>query len=165
MMSKRVLVVGVGAIGGIVAAKLAGQAEVVGLDSNAAHADAISRHGLAVEGASRLRAHFPCVNEARDLIDEPFDAIVVLVKSAATAAVLEALQRQLAHRPLLVTLQNGMGNAELLAATGAPVAHGATMMAGRCLAPGQVEHLVRGTTWIGPANGPVVWIVRKGRSS
>jgi 2-dehydropantoate 2-reductase len=150
---KRILVVGVGAIGGIVAAKLASQAQVVGLDSNEAHARCISEQGLSVEGASRMRAQIPCVSSAADLIAVPFDAIVLLVKSSATAAVLQELHAQLATKPLLVTLQNGMGNAELLAATGAPVARGATMTAGRYVAPGQVEHLIRGTTWMGPWQG------------
>ncbi|GAB3763083.1 2-dehydropantoate 2-reductase [Ramlibacter monticola] len=150
---KKILVVGVGAIGGIVAAKLAANAYVVGLDSNTAHARHISEHGLEIEGATRLRAHFPCVSEAVELVDEPFDAVVFLVKSSATAQVLGTLGRQLAHKPLLVTLQNGMGNVEQLLATGAPVAHGATMNAGRYVAPGRIEHLVRGTTWMGPVQG------------
>ncbi|GAB3665502.1 ketopantoate reductase family protein [Ramlibacter alkalitolerans] len=149
----RVLVVGVGAIGGIVAAKLAGYAQVVGVDSNVAHARCISEHGLELQGATRLRAHFPCVTHASELIAQPFDAIVFLVKSRATAQVLQDLAGHLASRPLLLTLQNGMGNAELLAATGAPVARGATMTAGRYVAPGQVEHLIRGNTWIGPWQG------------
>ena len=152
---KKILVVGVGAIGGIVAAKLAANAYVVGLDSNADHARHISEHGLEIEGATRLRAHFPCVSEAVELVDEPFDAVVFLVKSSATTQVLGTLGRQLAHKPLLVTLQNGMGNVEQLLATGAPVVHGATMNAGRYVAPGRIEHLVRGTTWMGPAQGSV----------
>ncbi|MEJ8839184.1 ketopantoate reductase family protein [Ramlibacter sp. AN1133] len=152
---KRILVAGVGAIGGIVAAKLAVHAQVVGLDSNVEHAQAISEHGLAVEGATRVRAQFPCVSEASELIPEPFDAIVFLVKSSATPAVLQDLGSHLASKPLLVTLQNGMGNAELLAATGAPVARGATMSAGRYIAPGQVEHLIRGSTWLGPWQGSI----------
>jgi 2-dehydropantoate 2-reductase len=151
--TKRILVVGVGAIGAIVAARLDGHAQVVGLDTNEAHARRISEAGLAVEGGSRLRAHFPCVSAASELIDEPFDAIVLLVKSSATAAVLHALRRHLAHRPLLVTLQNGMGNVELLKENGAAVAHGVTMNAGRYVEPGRVEHVIRGTTWIGPAQG------------
>jgi len=152
---KRILVAGVGGIGGVVAARLAGQAQVVGLDIHEAHARSISEYGLAIEGASCLRAQFPCLSHAADLLQAPFDAIVFLVKSGATAAVLHDLRPHLASRPLLVTLQNGMGNAELLAATGAPVARGATMSAGRLVAPGQVEHLVRGTTWIGPWQGGI----------
>lgn len=153
--TRRILVVGVGAIGAIVAAKLDDHAQVVGLDTNAAHAQRISESGLTLEGASRLRAHFPCVSDASELIDEPFDAIVLLVKSQATASALQALRRHLAHRPLLVTLQDGMGNIEQLKETGAPVAQGATMNVGRYVEPGRVEHVIRGTTWIGPVQGSI----------
>jgi 2-dehydropantoate 2-reductase len=150
-----VLVVGVGAIGGIVAAKLASQAQVVGLDSNGPHAQRISDEGLVVEGASSLQARFPCVTQAGDLAHERFDAIVFLTKSKATPGVLQALRPLLEHRPLLVTLQNGMGNAEVLAEAGLPVARGVTMAAGRYVGPGHVEHLIAGGTWLGPAAGSV----------
>jgi 2-dehydropantoate 2-reductase len=148
-----VLVVGVGAIGGIFAARLAAHADVLGLDANAAHAQAIGEDGLDVEGVAPVHARFPCVSRPSDLGARRFDAIVFLVKSKATASVLEALRPWLAHRPLLVTLQNGMGNAEALAATGLPVARGVTMSAGRYVGPGRVEHLIAGTTWLGPAAG------------
>jgi 2-dehydropantoate 2-reductase len=153
--ARRVLVVGVGAIGGIVAAKLASQAQVVGLDSNGPHAQRISEQGLKVDGASSLHASFPCMTQPGDLARERFDAIVFLTKSKATAGVLQALQPLLAHRPLLVTLQNGMGNAEVLTASGLAVARGVTMAAGRYVGPGHVEHLIAGGTWLGPAAGGI----------
>ena len=152
---KQVLVVGVGAIGGIVAAKLAAHADVTGLDTNGQHALRIGEQGLVVEGVSRHAVRFPCVTQAGDLRGRRFDAIVFLTKSKATGAVVESLSRLLVHLPLLVTLQNGMGNSEVLAATGLPVARGVTMSAGRYVEPGRVEHLIAGTTWLGPAAGTV----------
>lgn len=154
-MSKRILVVGVGAIGGIVAAKLAAHAEVVGLDTNAEHAQRIREEGLRVEGASSLQVRLPCVTDAKYLHGDRFDAILFLTKSKATASVLQSLKSWLRERPLLVTLQNGMGNTEQLAATGAAVARGVTMAAGHYAGPGRVEHVIAGTTWIGPAQGRI----------
>jgi 2-dehydropantoate 2-reductase len=151
----RILVVGVGAIGGIVAAKLSSQAEVVGLDTNAPHAQAISERGLRVDGASQHQVRFPCVTQASDVASGKFDAIVFLTKSKATPSVLDALRPLLQHRPLLVTLQNGMGNAEVLAGAGVPVARGVTMGAGRYVGPGHVTHLIAGTSWLGPVHGSV----------
>lgn len=155
MKPPRVLVVGLGAIGGIVAARLAGGADVVGLDTNEEHVRRIADRGLRVHGVSSHHARFPCATRAGDLGGQAFDALVFLTKSKATAPVLQALHGLLAHRPLLVTLQNGMGNAEVLAASGAPVARGVTMSAGRYAGPGEVEHLVAGPTWIGPVQGGV----------
>jgi 2-dehydropantoate 2-reductase len=153
----RVLVVGVGAIGGIFAAKLAAQAEVTGLDTHRAHAERISADGLVVEGLCGTRAHFRCVAEAGALAGEAFDAALFLTKSKATGAALASLASLLSACPLRVTLQNGMGNAEaLLGRDDAVVARGVTMDAGRFVGPGRVEHLLHGaTTWLGPVRGEV----------
>ena len=151
----RVLVVGVGAIGGIFAAKLAAHAEVVGLDINLAHAASIDEDGLKVSGVSNLHARFGCVSHAHALAGQAFDAVLFLTKSKATGAALAGLEKVIGNRPLLLTLQNGMGNTEaLLRLAGAPVGRGVTMEAGRYVGPGHVEHLIRGAaTWLGPARG------------
>ena len=48
-------------------------------------------------------------------------------------------------RPVLVTLQNGMGNAELLMGlTDLDFAHGVSFEAARDYGPGRVHHLVHG---------------------
>ena len=151
----RVLVVGVGAIGGIFAARLAAHADVTGLDTNRAHADCIDDVGLKVSGVSQLQARFRCVSQAGALAGQAFDAILFLTKSSATGAALESLQEVTVNRPLLVTLQNGMGNAEaLLQLDGAAVGRGVSMDAGRFVGPGHVEHLIRGAaSWLGPVRG------------
>ena len=57
---------------------------------------------------------------------------------------------------MLVTLQNGMGNAEvLLGVPDAVVVRGVTMNAGRYVEPGCVENLIEGKTWLGPQRGSV----------
>jgi 2-dehydropantoate 2-reductase len=66
------------------------------------------------------------------------------------------LRPVLADNPTLVTLQNGMGNAEvLLAEPGSIVIRGVTMNAGRYVETGCVESLIEGKTWLGPARGSV----------
>ena len=52
-----------------------------------------------------------------------------------------------------MTLQNGMGNAEVLLETSSPVARGVTMNAGRYVGPGCIESLIEGKTWLGPVRG------------
>jgi 2-dehydropantoate 2-reductase len=62
----------------------------------------------------------------------------------------------LAGNPPLVTLQNGIGNAEvLLSASEAVVIRGVTMNAARYVDAGRVESLIEGKTWLGPARGSV----------
>lgn len=161
MSRPQVLVVGCGAMGALLAAHLAAVAEVSAFDIDAAQVRAIQADGLRVEGLSTLQAHIRATDRVEALAGCHFDAIVFLVKSGATAAALRMLTPVLAQpaepgaRPLLVTLQNGMGNAEaLLALPGLPVARGVSMDAARYLGPGRVAHLVRGRcTWLGPVRG------------
>lgn len=152
--TRRILVVGCGAIGGIFAASLAGVADVVAYDANREHVRAIRENGLRVTGATPCVQRLAAVSDAAELPAEPFDAVLFLIKSSATAQALAQLRAVLDARPLLVTLQNGMGNAEvLLGIAGAPVARGVTTDAGRYAGPGHVEHLIRGKTWLGPLRG------------
>ena len=155
-MAAHILIVGCGAIGGLFASALTKAAEVTALDANAEHVAAIKRDGLRVIGKSPRTARFDITSDVEGLRGKSFDAILFLIKSKATAAVLARLRPALTGSPVLVTLQNGMGNAEvLLDVPDAIVARGATMNAGRYVEPGVVENLIEGKTWLGPARGRV----------
>ena len=151
----RILVIGCGAIGGVLAASLALVATVTGFDTNHAHAEAIRREGLSVTGAGKpLVSRFEVTDDTAALAARRFDAAIFLVKSSATAAAAAALGSAL-DGAVLLTLQNGMGNAEALERVpGATVARGVTMNAGRYVGPGHVERLIHGQpTWFGPVRG------------
>jgi len=149
-MTMKILIVGCGAIGGLFASALTKAAEVTGFDANAEHVAAIQRDGLRVIGKSPRVARFEITSDVEALRGKSFDAVLFLIKSKATAAVLAQLRPVLSGNPVLVTLQNGMGNAEvLLDVPNAIVARGATMNAGRYVEPGVVENLIEGKTWIG----------------
>ncbi|PZP43609.1 MAG: hypothetical protein DI601_14695 [Azospirillum brasilense] len=153
----RILVVGCGAMGGIIAASLATTAEVTGFDTNAAHVAAIRGDGLLVSGAGEPACvQFRITEDTTELAADRFDAVIFLVKSGATAAAAAALGPAL-EGAVLLTLQNGMGNAEALERIpGATVARGVTMNAGRYLGPGKVERLIHGQpTWFGPVNASI----------
>lgn len=155
-MTAKILIVGCGAIGGLFATALAKIADVTGFDANAEHVAAIKRDGLRVTGKSPRTARFDITGDIEALRGKSFDAIFFLIKSKATAAVLTQLRPVLSGRPVLVTLQNGMGNAEvLLDMPEAIVARGATMNAGRYVEPGVVENLIEGKSWLGPVRGHV----------
>lgn len=142
-------------MGGLLAAAVAEHADVVGYDLNAAHVRAIREHGLRMTGRSERVARFAIFDDAAAL-EGRFDAVIFLIKSKATEAALAALRPVLAGHPVLVTLQNGMGNDDiLLRATDLPVARGVMMVAARYVGPGHVEHLIQGQTWLGPRRGAV----------
>lgn len=154
---RRILIVGCGAIGGIFAAALARAADVEAYDTNAEHVRAIRDKGLRVLRDGHERSiRIAATDDAATLAGRALDAILFLTKSKATGPALAELRPLLASRPLLITLQNGMGNSDVLLAVGTcPVARGVTMAAGRYLGPGHVEHLLQGTTWLGPLSGTV----------
>jgi 2-dehydropantoate 2-reductase len=154
---KRVLIAGAGAIGGLYAAYLSKVAEVVVLDTNREHIEAIRRAGLILTGRTESVARMAAFASAAEMGRQRFDAVVILVKSQATGAAFRSFEPMLEGRPVLVTFQNGMGNEELLMrASGLDVAHGVSFEAARYDAPGRIHHLVSGEeSWLGPARGKV----------
>jgi 2-dehydropantoate 2-reductase len=163
MERKQILIVGAGAIGGLYAAYLAKVAEVVVLDTNGSHVEAIRRSGLRLSGLTESVARLDAFASAADMGRRRFDAVVVLVKSQATGAAYRSIQPVLEDRPVLVTFQNGMGNEAVLEALcDLDVAHGVSFEAARYDGPGRVHHLVHGEeSWLGPARGKaesIAWL-------
>lgn len=155
-MSANILIVGCGAIGGLFAAALSSVAKVTALDANDEHVKAIRSRGLRITGRNPRVVKIEATSDPSTLKDKRFDTIIFLIKSKMTAAALSQLQPVLSGNPLLATLQNGMGNAEvLLSASDAIVVRGVTMNAGRYVEAGSVEGLIEGKTWLGPVRGNV----------
>ncbi len=155
-MTSKILIVGCGAIGGLFAAALSSVARVTAFDANAEHVRAINAKGLRIAGKNPRTARIEVTDNAASLKGAAFDAVIFLIKSKMTAPALSQLRAVLAGSPMLVTLQNGMGNAEvLLSEPNAVVIRGVTMNAGRYIEPGCVENLIEGKTWLGPARGSV----------
>lgn len=155
-MADKILVVGCGAIGGLFAAALSSVAEVSVFDTDVEHVRAINARGLRINADTSRTARINATDDPATLKGRVFDAVFFLVKSKLTAAALDRVKPVLTGNPMLVTLQNGMGNAEvLLGVPGAIVVRGVTMNAGRYVEPGCVESLIEGKTWVGPARGTV----------
>jgi len=155
-MPANILIVGCGAIGGLFAAALSAVAKVTALDVNAEHVDAINARGLRIIGKNQRTARIHATDNPAALRGMAFDAVVFLIKSNTTSAALAQLRPILDGNPALVTLQNGMGNTEvLLSEPEAIVIRGVTMNAGRYAEAGCIESLIEGKTWLGPARGSI----------
>ena len=153
-MNDGILIVGCGAIGGLFAAALSSVARVAAFDTNSEHVKAINAHGLRVTGKNPRTARIVATDDPASLKNSAYDAVIFLTKSKMTAHALAQLRPVLAGNPMLVTLQNGMGNAEaLLSVPGVSVIRGVTMNAGRYVEPGCIENLIEGKSWLGPARG------------
>ncbi|HOV72777.1 MAG TPA: 2-dehydropantoate 2-reductase [Candidatus Hydrogenedentes bacterium] len=114
----RLLVVGAGAVGSSVGgfmAKAGHEVTLVGLD---AHVETIREKGLRITGiwgdhhVANLRAQ----TDLSGLKAGDFDLILVSVKSYDTAAAAESFRHLLDAHTLVCSYQNGLGNAECIAA-------------------------------------------------
>jgi len=145
----RVGVVGCGAIGSLFAAHLAqaGEAEVWAYDLDAAHVEAIDRDGLRLTGAGEVHGRLRATTDAAAL--PACDFGIVATKALHTEAAIAATAPAFADAAV-ATVQNGVGNEEVLAAHVPRVIRGTTFPAGKVVAPGVVQWDVGGETTLGP---------------
>lgn len=148
----KIAVIGTGAMGSLFGAMLAEAGkQVVLLDIRQDHVDAINTAGLKIETAGSQRSVRVQASTAPNRIG-PVDLSIVFVKSTHTAAAAQTAARLSGNSAPVLTLQNGMGNADTLAESVSPsqiiagtTSHGATL-----LGPGAIRHAGTGDTIIGP---------------
>lgn len=149
------LVVGPGAMGCLFAARLSKAGfHVTLLDHIAERAKQINEQGVLVEG---VRGEY-AVKVPTVLGDAPTspDMVLLCVKSYKTKQVSQTISAWLPRDAVVVTLQNGVGNVEILEHVfgkerilGGVTSEGATL-----LGPGKIRHAGQGETIIGPAGDP-----------
>ena len=143
----RVCVVGCGAVGSLFAAHLAGVAEVWAYDLQRGHVDAINESGLRISGVSDLVADVRATADPGEI--PPCEYGIVATKSMHTEAAIAATA-PVFEGGAVCSVQNGVGNEELIAPHVARVIRGTTFPAGHVVEPGHVEQDTGGKTWIGP---------------
>jgi 2-dehydropantoate 2-reductase len=144
-----VCVVGCGAVGSLFAANLAtlDDVEVWAFDLARDHVDAINRNGLRLTGAGEVVGRPRATTDAGDL--PPCDFGIVATKAMHTGAAIAATAHAFADG-CVATVQNGIGNEEVLAGRVERVIRGTTFPAGKLLEPGVVQWDVKGDTTLGP---------------
>jgi 2-dehydropantoate 2-reductase len=149
------LVVGPGAMGCLFAARLSKAGfHVTLLDYIPERAKQINEQGIVVEGVTGpYTVNVPTV--AGDLSSPP-DLVLLCVKSYKTRQASETIRSTLPANAVVVTLQNGVGNVEILEHVfgkerilGGVTSEGATL-----LGPGKIRHAGQGETIIGPGGDP-----------
>jgi 2-dehydropantoate 2-reductase len=145
----RVCVVGCGAVGSLFAANLAtlDDVEVWAFDAAQAHVDAINRDGLRLVGAGEVTGRVRATTDAAEL--PACDFGIVATKAMHTESAIAAAAHAFAAG-CVATVQNGIGNEEVLAAHCERVIRGTTFPAGKILEPGVVQWDVKGDTTLGP---------------
>jgi 2-dehydropantoate 2-reductase len=145
----RVCVVGCGAVGSLFAAQLAQleEVEVWAYDRSQPHVDAINAHGLRLSGAGDVVGRLRATSDPEEL--PPCEFGIVATKAMHTEAAIRATAGSFADGAVC-SVQNGLGNEEVLAEHVERVIRGTTFPAGRIVEPGHVLWDVRGETTIGP---------------
>jgi len=147
----KICVIGCGAVGSLFAAHLAkaGEAEVWAYDVWREHIEAIKAHGLRISGAAEFTARLNATHDPSQL--PRCDYGIVATKAIHTkTAIAQAAKFAFDDKSAVCSVQNGVGNEELIAEHVKLVIRGTTFPAGHPIAPGHIGYDIKGDTWIGP---------------
>jgi 2-dehydropantoate 2-reductase len=147
----KIAVVGAGAMGSLFGAMLAEAGNEVWLyDVWLEHVEAVNRDGLMIERQGKIRNVNIKATDDPDLIGRA-DLIIIFVKSTQTRSAAKTAKQIAGSDGSVMTLQNGMGNADAIAELIEPdrilagtTSHGATL-----LGAGSIRHAGIGMTMIG----------------
>jgi len=146
-------IIGIGSMGCLFAARLNDRADVVMVGHWPEQLAALRQNGLTLlTPQGRSRHHV--IRATDDLTTVgTVDAALILVKSHQTSRAAAQTSQILADDGIALTLQNGLGNGELLTAVlgSERVASGVTSEGANIVAPGWVQHAGTGHTHLAPS--------------
>ena len=148
------VVVGAGAIGGTIGARLARDGhDVLLCDADAEHVAAINRQGLTIEGpVEQFTVRAQAVSP--DRLPNELDAVLLAVKSQHTEEALDAIAPRLAADGFVVSLQNGVNEPAIAARVGEERTVGAFVNFGAdYLEPGRIFVGGTGAMYLGELDG------------
>ena len=153
-MSNRIIVIGIGPIGGIIGGRLARAGhDITFVDIDKEHIAAIRENGLQVDvpdGPFNVKIKTALPNE----VDGKYDIGCIAVRSNYTPDALDTVMPHLAEDGLLVSMQNGINPPLLQEKVGADRTVGMAIRMG-CfkVAPGHVRTAIRGHVYVGHLHG------------
>ena len=149
-MSIKVCIVGCGALGSVIAGHLArvDDVEVHAYDVAAEHVRAICDQGLRVSGAAEFTSKVDAVSETGEI--PPCEFGIFAIKSLHTRAAVAETARIFENAIGVCSVQNGLGNEEIIAERVPNVIRGATTMAAHLRGPAHAVFEFYSELWIGP---------------
>jgi len=146
----KICIIGCGAVGSLFAAHLAkaGEAEIWAYDVWKEHTDAIRANGLRLSGAADFTVRLNATSDAKDL--PRCDYGIVATKAIHTGSAIAQVAHIFDENSAVCSVQNGVGNEEIIAEHVKHVIRGTTFPAGHPIAPGHIGYDIKGDTWIGP---------------
>lgn len=149
----RVAVIGPGAMGILFASRLYDSgAQVTLIDNDTARAASLSASGIWVEEKDGKTSTRRVGATTPDRAGDPFDLAIITVKAPQTESAAVAAAAILTHDGVALTLQNGVGGADILAGSIGPerVLVGVTAQGATLLETGKARHGGVGLTVVGP---------------
>jgi 2-dehydropantoate 2-reductase len=148
-------------VGSLFAAHLAkaGEVEVWAYDVWKEHIEAIRKNGLRLSGAADFTARLSASSDAREL--PRCDYGIVATKAIHTQSAITQVAHIFDEKSAVCSVQNGVGNEEIIAERVKHVIRGTTFPAGHPIAPGHIGYDIKGDTWIGPfepTNTPIAQV-------
>jgi 2-dehydropantoate 2-reductase len=149
-MSVKICIVGCGAIGSIFGAHLArlSDVEVHAYDVWKEHTRAINERGLRISGAADFIARLHATSVPKEI--PPCDFGIVATKSTHTRPAIQQTAQLFGGSSAVCSVQNGVGNEEIISEHVPFVIRGTTFPAGHIVEPGHAGFDINGDTWIGP---------------
>ena len=146
----KICIIGCGAVGSLFAAHLArqGEVEVWAYDVWKDQIEAIRTNGLRLSGAADFTAMLNATSNPREVPN--CDYGIVATKATHTASAIAQVAHIFDENSAVCSVQNGVGNEEIIAEHVRYVIRGTTFPAGHPIAPGHIGFDIKGDTWIGP---------------
>lgn len=137
-------------MGSLFAAHLArqGEAEVWVYDVWKEHVEAIRKNGLRLSGAEEFTAKLNATGDPKEI--PRCDYGIVATKAIHTRSAIAQVAHVFDAASAVCSVQNGVGNEEIIAEHVKYVIRGTTFPAGHPVAPGHIGFDIKGDTWIGP---------------
>lgn len=148
----KVAILGAGALGSVIGGLMAEQGiDVCLLDVNQAHIDAINADGLQLDTPEASRRIAIAAMRPEDC-PKDIDLIILLTKIFHTEAALASVSHVIDAGACVLTIQNGLGNAERVAKVvpEGQILFGSTMIPGGFVAPGHVSSQAQSWTKFKP---------------
>ncbi len=154
----KIVVIGAGAMGGLYGGLLRDAGEdVVLVDIWREHVERINERGLVIEGLDWEKDVRVAATTSVSELSEPPDLIIIFTKSYDTAKAAESAAKILGDKTMVLTLQSGFDNADIIAryVGKSRVLAGITTFAAVLLGPGRVFYGGAGITVLGELQGGV----------
>jgi len=138
----RFIIHGAGSIGSLIGGRLAESGAEAVLVARHAHAAAVNRCGLLIKSRAgdRVVKALSAVTHPREITPSVGDVVILTVKSAQTAASIQALRETFPEETPVVCMQNGVRNEEAAAGRFLRVYGGMLGISATLLAPGVIAH-------------------------